>query len=146
MKIKKRYDIIIIAMYSLIIAMCLFMIIYPLATMKKVKISWLDIIFIIASVLVLAYMIYSYCSIRYSMDDKHLIIKGGFTTDALKFKDIMGVKPCRKFFSWTITSIQCIEIAYSPYGKKKECKYYYISVKDREKTIEELKEKCKRLA
>ena len=146
MKIKKRYDIYVIAMYTLIIAMCLFMIIYPLATMKKVKITWLDIIFMIVSILFLAFLVYSYVSISYSFDEKHLNIKSSFNTDVLKYKDIMGIKTCRKFFSWTITSIKCVEIAYSPYGKKKECKYYYVSPKNRDEFIEELKEKCKRLA
>ena len=145
MKIKKKYDYIIMMFYVLVDAIAAFMIIYPIATQQKVKITFLDIVFMIVAAFIIFYFTYSYLSIKYTIDDKHLTIQSGFSKEQLKLKDIISVRECRKYFSSTITATNCVEIRYSPYGKKADSKLYYLSVKDRLEFMKLLDEKCKHL-
>ncbi|MDY4788210.1 MAG: PH domain-containing protein [Bacilli bacterium] len=145
MKIKKKYDVVIALIYLLVLTICGFMIVYPLATMNKIKIGAFDIISIIISTLLILYFTFNYFSINYCLDDKNLIIKSGLSKETLKYKGIMNIKKERKFISTTITSINTVCIYYSPYGKKNDVKRYYLSVKDSEEFINQLKEKCKHL-
>ena len=142
-KLKKKYDWVIILEYSLIVAICGFMIIYPLVAKKEAHV--IDYIFTTLAIFVLTYFMINFFSIKYDMDDKHLYVKSGMNKVQLEFKKIVEIKHKRRFFCSSITAVHCLEIVYSPFGSSADLRYFYVSVKDEEELIKKIEEKSKKL-
>ena len=144
-KIKKKVDWVIVLEYSIVFALCAFMIVYPIIPRKDYKISIFDIIFVVLAIMVASYFLINLLSINYYVDDKHLYVKSGMNSGMLELKKIVEVKHKRKFFSSTITSINTLEITYSPFGSSADLRVFYITVKDEDELIKKIKEKSKKL-